>query len=58
MLEDVANVNTRMKSNRQNDQFAHGSAERRLNNGHGRRHTVLCKAYTADGDFRDWPNEQ
>ena len=56
VLEDQQYQNARMNSGRQNAQIELDSALRRLVTSMVRCQTELYKAYTEDGDFREWLN--
>ena len=56
VLEDQQYQNARMNSGRQNAQVELDSALRRLVTSMVRCQTELYKAYTEDGDFREWLN--
>ena len=56
VLEDQQYQNARMNSGRQNAQIELDSALRRLVTQMVRCQTELYKAYTEDGDFREWLN--
>ena len=56
VLEDQQYQNARMNSGRQNAQVELNSALRRLVTSMVRCHTELYKAYTEDGEFREWLN--
>ena len=57
-LEDQQYQNARMNSGRQNAQVELNSALRRLVTLMVRCHTELYKAYTEDGEFREWLNAE
>ena len=58
VLEDQQYQNARMNSGRQNAQVELDSALRRLVTSMVRCQTELYKAYTEDGDFREWLNTE
>ena len=58
MLEDQQYQNARMNSGRQNAQIELDSALRRLVTSMVRCQTEFYKAYTEDGEFRDWLNRE
>ena len=58
VLEDQQNQNARKNSGRQNAQIELDSALRRLVTSMVRCQTELYKAYTEDGEFREWLNAE